>query len=130
MGGASDGSFLEGHSFTYEGSVWGKIVNVLMESKCMNPVIYFDELDKVSETQKGDEIINILIHLTDTSQNTQFNDKYYQGINFDLSKATIIFSYNDYSKINPILRDRIINIKTSSLKIPEKITMSKRILIA
>ena len=129
LGGASDGSFLEGHSFTYEGSVWGKIVNVLMESKCMNPVIYFDELDKVSETQKGDEIINILIHLTDTSQNTQFNDKYYQGINFDLSKATIIFSYNDYSKINPILRDRIINIKTSSLKIPEKITIAKEYLL-
>ena len=78
LGGASDGSFLEGHSFTYEGSVWGKIVNVLMESKCMNPVIYFDELDKVSDTQKGDEIINILIHLTDPAQNNQFNDKYYQ----------------------------------------------------
>ncbi len=129
LGGASDGSFLEGHSFTYEGSVWGKIVNVLMESKCMNPVIYFDELDKVSDTQKGEEIINILIHLTDTSQNTQFNDKYYQGINFDLSKATFIFSYNDYYKINPILRDRIINIKTTSLKVPEKITIAKDYLL-
>lgn len=129
LGGASDGSFLEGHSFTYEGSVWGRIVNVLMESKCMNPVIYFDELDKVSDTQKGDEIINILIHLTDPSQNSQFNDKYYQGINFDLSKATIIFSYNDYHKINPILRDRIINIKTTSLKVHEKITIAKDYLL-
>lgn len=46
LGGATDSSFLEGHSYTYEGSTWGKIVQILIESKCMNPVIYFDELDK------------------------------------------------------------------------------------
>ena len=56
LGGCSDASFLEGHNYTYEGSMWGKIVDVLMECKCMNPVFYFDELDKVSETTKGDEI--------------------------------------------------------------------------
>ena len=60
LGGASDSSFLEGHSYTYEGSLWGKIVQILMESKSMNPVIYFDELDKVSDTPKGEEIIGIL----------------------------------------------------------------------
>jgi ATP-dependent Lon protease len=41
----------------------------------MNPVIYFDELDKISETPKGEEILNILVHLTDTIQNNEFNDK-------------------------------------------------------
>jgi ATP-dependent Lon protease len=59
---------LEGHSYTYEGSVWGKIVQILIDSKCMNPVIYFDELDKISDTPKGEEIAGILTHLTDTSQ--------------------------------------------------------------
>lgn len=60
LGGTGDSSFLEGHSYTYEGSSWGKIVQIIIESKCMNPVIYFDELDKVSDTPKGEEIIGIL----------------------------------------------------------------------
>ena len=58
----------------------------------MNPVIYFDELDKVSETAKGEEIINLLIHMTDFSQNDHFMDKYYNNIPLDLSKALFIFS--------------------------------------
>lgn len=129
LGGATDGSYLDGHSYTYEGSIWGKLVDLLMNSKCMNPVIYFDELDKVSETYKGDEIINILIHLTDPSQNAHFTDKYFHGISFDLSKATIIFSYNDYYKINPVLRDRIENIKTKNLKLHEKVVIGKDYLL-
>jgi hypothetical protein len=70
LGGATDSSFLEGHSYTYEGSTWGQIVQILIDSKCMNPVIYFDELDKISETPKGEEIAGILTHLTDTTQNS------------------------------------------------------------
>ena len=62
LGGATDSSFLEGHSYTYEGSVWGKIVDILLNCKCMNPVIYFDELDKISDTPKGEEIVGILTH--------------------------------------------------------------------
>jgi ATP-dependent Lon protease len=112
LGGASDGSFIEGHSFTYEGSSWGKIVQTLIQSKCMNPVIFFDELDKISDTPKGDEIVGILTHLTDTTQNTQFHDKFFNEIDFDMSKCLFIFSYNDESKINPILRDRMYCIKT------------------
>ena len=112
LGGATDSSFLEGHSYTYEGSTWGKIVQILVDSKCMNPVIYFDELDKISDTPKGEEIAGILTHLTDTSQNTQFHDKYFAEVDFDLSKCLFIFSYNDESKINPILRDRMYRIHT------------------
>ena len=48
---------------------------------------------------KGDEIINTLIHLTDQSQNTHFQDKYFSGIDLDLSKSFFIFSYNDENKI-------------------------------
>jgi ATP-dependent Lon protease len=112
LGGATDSSFLEGHSYTYEGSTWGKIVQILVDSKCMNPVIYFDELDKISDTPKGDEIAGILTHLTDTSQNSQFHDKYFAEVDFDLSKCLFIFSYNDETKINPILRDRMYRIHT------------------
>jgi ATP-dependent Lon protease len=120
LGGATDSSFLEGHSYTYEGSNWGKIVQILVDSQCMNPVIYFDELDKVSETPKGDEIIGILTHLIDTSQNNQFHDKYFAEIDFDLSKCLFIFTYNDESKINPILRDRMYKIQIKNYNKKEK----------
>ena len=129
LGGCSDSSFLEGHNYTYEGSMWGKIVDVLIECKCMNPVFYFDELDKVSETPKGEEIINSLIHLTDSSQNNQFADKYFNGVEFDLSKSLFIFSYNDITKINPILLDRLICIKTEAFELDDKIHIAKNYLL-
>ena len=129
LGGATDSSFLEGHSYTYEGSIWGKVVDIIIQSKCMNPVIYFDELDKVSETPKGEEIIGILTHLTDTTQNHQFHDKYFSNIDFDLSKALFIFSYNDESKINPILKDRMYCIETKGYNKKEKTTIASKYLL-
>ena len=120
LGGATDSSVLEGHSYTYEGSIWGKIVQILVDSKCMNPIIYFDELDKVSDTPKGEEIIGILTHLTDTTQNAQFHDKYFSELDLDLSKCLFIFSYNDESKINPILKDRMYRIQTKGYNNKEK----------
>ena len=120
LGGATDSSFLEGHSYTYEGSLWGKIVDILIQSKCMNPVFYFDELDKVSDTAKGEEIIGILTHLTDTSQNNEFHDKYFSEIDFDLSRALFIFSYNNEECINPILRDRMYKIETKGYNKKDK----------
>jgi len=129
LGGATDASFLDGHSYTYEGSTWGKIADVLMQSKCMNPIIYFDELDKVSETPKGDEINNLLIHLTDGSQNDRFQDKYFTGIDFDLSRCLFIFSHNNNEKVNPILRDRMYNIKVNGFSIKEKQLIAENYLI-
>jgi len=129
LGGATDSSFLEGHGYTYEGSTWGKIVQILIDSKCMNPVIYFDELDKISDTPKGEEIAGILTHLTDTSQNNQFHDKYFAEIDFDLSKCLFIFSYNDESKVNPILRDRMYRIQTKGYSQKQKIIISNDYLL-
>ena len=124
LGGATDSSFLEGHSYTYEGSTWGKIVQILVDSKCMTPVIYFDELDKISDTPKGEEIAGILTHLTDTSQNSQYHDKYFAEVDFDLSKCLFIFSYNDESKVNPILRDRMYRIHTKGYDKKQKTIIS------
>jgi len=129
LGGATDSSFLEGHSYTYEGSTWGKIVQILIDSKCMNPVIYFDELDKISDTPRGEEIAGILTHLTDTTQNCQFHDKYFAEINFDLSKCLFIFSYNDESKVNPILKDRMYRIQTKGYNQKQKIQISNNYLL-
>ena len=129
LGGCGDSSFLEGHSYTYEGSTWGKIVQILTESKCMNPVIYFDELDKVSDTPRGQEIIGILTHLTDTSQNSQFHDKYFSEIDLDLSKCLFIFSYNDEKLVNPILKDRMYRIVTKGYDLKEKLTIARNYML-
>ena len=129
LGGAQDSSFLQGHDYTYEGAKCGRIVEMLIESKCMDPIIYFDELDKLSNTPKGEEISNLLCHITDPSQNNKFHDKYFSGIDFDLSKVLFIFSLNDESKINPILKDRITVIKMKGFKLSDKINIVKDYLI-
>jgi ATP-dependent Lon protease len=129
LGGAGDSSVLEGHSYTYEGSTWGRIVQILIDSKCMNPVIYFDELDKISDSARGQEITGILTHLTDKSQNSQFHDKYFSEVDFDLSKCLFIFSYNDENLVNPILRDRMYRIKTKGYDQAEKVIIAKKYML-
>ena len=129
LGGATDSSFLEGHSYTYEGSSWGKIVDLLINCKSMNPVIYFDELDKISDTPKGEEIVGILTHLTDTTQNNQFHDRYFSEIDFDLSRCLFIFSYNDESKVNRILLDRMYKIQTKGYNQEQKTTIANNYLL-
>ena len=125
LGGASDSAFFDGHSYTYEGSHWGRIVDILIESKCMNPIIYFDELDKISESAKGDEIVHLLTHLTDPSQNALFQDNYFPGIHMNLSKALFIFSFNDETKIDRILKDRMYVINTKGFKPKDKIEICR-----
>jgi len=129
LGGSSNGSILEGHSYTYVGSTWGKIVDILMETKCMNPIIYIDELDKISKTENGREIIGILTHLTDSSQNDEFYDKYFAGVKIDLSKVLFIFSYNNFNHIDPILADRIHRVKFNNLTNKEKIVIINNYLL-
>lgn len=129
LGGASDGSFLEGHSYTYEGSTYGKIVDILIQTKTSNPILFFDELDKVSQSEKGNEIIGILTHLIDTTQNSQFHDKYFSEIDFDLSKCLFVFSYNDESLVNPILRDRMFTIEIPGYDSQEKRIIARDYLI-
>jgi ATP-dependent Lon protease len=129
LGGATDSTVLEGHGYTYEGSTWGRIANILMESKVMNPIIFFDELDKVSGTKHGEEIIGVLTHLTDQTQNSAFSDKYFSGIDLDLSRCLFVFSYNDEAAINPILKDRLIRINLNGFSCDEKINIAKEYLI-
>jgi ATP-dependent Lon protease len=129
IGGSSNGSTLDGHSYTYVGSTWGKIVDILMTTKCMNPIIFIDELDKISKTEHGKEITGVLTHLVDTTQNDSFQDKYFSGIPLDLSNVLFIFSYNDPSLVDRILLDRIHRVKFDPLTIYEKITISKKFII-
>lgn len=129
LGGATDASTFYGHSYTYEGAVHGRIVDQLITSGCMNPVIFMDELDKISTADNGVELSNLLCHITDHSQNREFHDRYFAGIDFDLSKCIFIFSYNDSSLINPILLDRMIKIKLDGFDVKSKISVANNYLI-
>ena len=129
IGGQDNGSTLNGHNYTYVGSEWGKFVDILIKNKCMNPIIFIDELDKVSKTEHGKEIIGILTHLIDSTQNDCFQDKYFNGVDLDLSKALFIFSYNDVSAIDRILLDRIHRIKFDHLTIEDKIDITRKHLL-
>ena len=125
LGGSMTAMTLEGSSYTYEGARWGRLVEILMEHKCMNPILFFDELDKIPQDKFGEEITALLIHLTDSSQNNAFHDKYFSGIDFDLSKCFIIFSFNDVTKINPILRDRINVVNLKGFELKEKLIIAR-----
>lgn len=129
LGGAQDASVLDGHSFTYTGSSWGRLIGVLIDSKCMNPVVFFDELDKLSETAKGDEIHGVLTHLTDATQNMKFADKFFDGVPIDFSKALFVFSFNDESKLHPVLKDRLTIIHTAGFKADEQFAIAQDFLL-
>ena len=129
LGGSSNGSTLIGHNITYHGSTHGEIVKCLKQAKIMNPIIFFDELDKISKTENGNEISSVLTHITDPVQNEHFTDRYFNEVPIDLSKAIIVFSYNDQSRIDRILLDRIKEINVEALLLHEKVSISKQFLI-
>ena len=111
LGGQNDGELLHGHGFTYSGAQPGLIIKKIIETSKSKSILYFDELDKVSNKNGSNEIFNILIHLTDPNTNKAFQDRFFQGIDFPLNKLIIMFSYNDNSKIDPILLDRFTEIE-------------------
>jgi hypothetical protein len=112
LGGAFDSSYLLGHNYTYEGSQAGRVVDCLTSARAMNPIMYFDELDKISQSPKGDEIANTLIHMTDATQADQFRDRFVQAFPLDLTKVLFVFSFNNIDAVNPILLDRLQLVKT------------------
>lgn len=111
LGGATDISFLLGNMYTYEGSKEGRLVSGLVEAGCCNPIFFFDEVDKISATERGQEIVSVLIHLIDPTANTALRDRYLHNLDLDFSKCTFVFSYNDASRVSPVLLDRIKRVK-------------------
>lgn len=129
LGGATDEAVFVGSPYVYEGSGPGIITKILSGTGEMNPCILFDELDKVGEGEKGREIVGILTHMTDSTQNDQFHDKYFPDVDFDISRAVLLFSYNDESMVNPILKDRMYSIQTKGYDTKEKITIANDYLL-
>lgn len=107
LGGATNADFLRGSLYVYEGSGPGRIARSLMTSGTMDPVIFLDELDKVSSTPQGQEIVSVLIQIVDGMQNDSFEDRYFADIPIDLSKCHFVFACNNFSNVDPVLRDRL-----------------------
>jgi len=127
LAGNTDSSYLSGHEVTYVGSGAGRIMEIIKECGVMNPIIYLDELDKVSTSEKGLEIIGFLTHLIDYTTNANFNyDKYFSGIQFDLSKVLFIFTYNDETKLDKIMIDRMYKINIDKYTIDEKAIIAQK----
>ena len=129
LGGDSDASTFNGHQMVYEGSHCGKIVNSLVAAKSMSMVLMFDELDKISSTAKGEEIQNLLVHLTDSAQNSDFEDKYLSGIPLDMSQSMFVFSANDINKIDRVLLDRFTVIQLQGYGPKEKLEIAEKFLL-
>jgi endopeptidase La len=126
LGGQNDGELLHGHGYTYSGSQPGLIIKKMVEMGKERCILYFDELDKTaSKHGVVNEITSILIHLTDPNMNKSFQDRFFQGVDFPLDKVIMIFSYNDPDKVDPILLDRITQIKVKPYTIQEKIVIVK-----
>ena len=129
LGGDSDSSTYTGHQFVYEGSHCGRIANCLAQAKSMSMVLMFDELDKISATSKGEEIQNLLVHMTDPVQNMEFEDKYLSGIPLDLSRAMLVFSGNDMGKIDRILMDRMVVVHLKGYQAKDKVAIAEQFLL-
>lgn len=129
MGGINDVSLIEGHSYTYVGSKPGKITSALKHMKFNNGILYFDEIDKISKSHHGQDVSNALLHITDTTQNMKYYDKYLGEIPIDLSKLWFIFSCNKLEDIDPILLNRIKRrIILPEYKKQDKINIMKKLL--
>jgi len=130
LGGQNDGELLHGHGYTYAGSQPGLIVKKMVDAGSARCIMYFDELDKcVSKNGQVNELMSILIHLTDPMTNGSFQDRFFQEITFPLNKVIFIFSFNDVNKIDKILLDRMEVIDVESYSIKEKITISNDYLL-
>jgi len=129
LGGDSDATTYTGHQMVYEGSHCGKIANSLVTAKSMSMVLMFDELDKISTTSKGEEVQNLLVHLTDSVQNCVFEDKYLSGIPIDLSQIMFVFSGNNLEKIDKILLDRMIVIELKGYNLKDKLEIGQNFLL-
>jgi ATP-dependent Lon protease len=123
FGGLNDVSVLTGHSETYVGSKPGKIVEILSSSNCMNPIVYLDEIDKMSN-YKEQELNGILTHLLDEEQNDKFQDNYLSNVNINLSKVFFVIAFNDINKIDKIVADRLKIIKIKPPSVQDKIIIA------
>lgn len=119
LGGERDSTIITGSQGVWIGAESGRIVELVKQYGAENLIIYFDELDKI-DNSTSNALAGALTRLVDPTQNHMFHDKRYYGIDFDISKILFVFSYNDSSKVDSILGDRIKEYKIKKYSIDQK----------
>lgn len=123
LGGMSDAAHLLGFESTYSNARPGRLAEIAISAGVTNPIIFFDELDKLSSTAQGDEIANVLIHLTDPNGSDVIHDRFLGNV--DLTGAILVFAFNDQSKVPPVLLNRLRIVSTKGYTAAEKLQIAR-----
>ena len=127
LGGLHDESEIRGHRKTYLGAMPGRVIGAIRQSKKDNPMILFDELDKIGISHRGDPA-SALLEVLDKEQNKTFRDNYVE-VPYDISDVMFVCTANTLDGIPPALRDRLDIIQLSSYTFQEKKEIAKKYLI-